>query len=342
MAASDEPGHHSFVKAIVWSLTRRCGVSRGAKLLVATSGGADSVALLRALAIIAPRRRWQLELTIGHVRHNLRSAEETEQDVRLVTHLAGTLDLPLLQADIQPVRSAGHNIEAAARRERYRLLEQMAGTCQAAYVATGHHGDDQLETILMRLLRGASVQGMTGIAWQRPLGEHTAPKLIRPMLATDRGMARAFLGALGQSWCEDRTNQDRSRWRARLRHDVLPVLHELRPDAAHKAVQLAEHMTDTWEVLSAAITAAAENAQAGPDGTAVDRSYARTLPRTVLIGLLRRLLIDSGVSPDQLGRRQLDPIVRAITDARGGERSFDLDSAVRVILTRNVVRLVAR
>ena len=118
------PAHHRFVKAIVWALRRRCGVAPGSKLLVATSGGADSVALLRALAIVAPRRAWRLELAVGHVRHHLRSAAETEQDAQLVSRLADELDLPLLCADLdlsgRGTGPGGGNVEARARRQRYR------------------------------------------------------------------------------------------------------------------------------------------------------------------------------------------------------------------------------
>lgn len=343
------PGNHRLVKAVAWALRRRCGVAAGSKLLVATSGGADSVALLRALAIIAPRRRWQLELTVGHIRHHLRSTEETAQDDRFVSSLAGELGLPLLCADLDLTDAGpgagGGNVEAVARRRRYRALGDLARSCGAAFVATGHHGDDQLETVLMRLLRGASVKGLSGIAWRRPLSrlEHgdNAPgvALIRPLLAADRRTARSFLESLGQRWHEDRTNADRSRWRARLRHDVLPVLHELRPDASRKAVHMAEHMTEAWHVLAGAIDTAADCVEAGPEGVTLDRRRARDLPRPILIGLLRRLLADAGVSKDKLGGRNVAPIARAIADSKGGRRAFDLGANVRVIVTRDLVQL---
>ena len=330
------------------ALRRRCGVAGGAKVLVAVSGGADSVALLRALAVIAPRRVWGLGLTVGHVRHHLRSAKETAQDAQLVAEVAQGLGLPLVCADLdlgEEAAGGGGNVEALARRQRYRALHGMAESCGAAFVATGHHGDDQLETILMRLLRGASVKGMAGIAWRRPFArsrtgaDSDGPEVIRPMLGTDRATARSFLEAVGQVWREDRTNADRSRWRARLRHEVLPVLHALRPDASRKAVQLAEHMTEAWQVLAEAIDAAVERAKVTPEGVTLDRRQVRALPRAVLVGLLRRLLAEAGVSRDKLGRRHVGPIVRAIADTKGGHRAFDLGAAVKVHVTRDVVRI---
>jgi len=329
--------YHPLVKAIVRALRRRCGVGAGAKLLVAVSGGADSVALLRALAVIAPRRTWQLELVVGYAQHNLRPAEEGEQDSFLVRGLADELGLPLLRADLD-VATTGDNVEAAARRQRYEALADMAESCGASFVATGHHGDDQLETVLMRLLRGASVKGMAGIAWRRPLTGSKAA-LIRPMLATDRAMVGNFLEVIGQPWREDRTNTDLSRWRARLRHDVLPVLRQIRPDAAQKAVQLAEHMTEAWHVLAEAIGNAVGCVDVGDGVAVIDRGEARSMPRVVLTGVLRRLLSDAGTAKDKLGRRNVSPIVRAIRDTKGGCRTFDLGAGGKVTITRTEVRI---
>lgn len=329
--------YHPLVKAIVRALRRRCGVGQGAKLLVAVSGGSDSVAMLRALAVVAPRRTWRLELVVGHVQHNLRPAEEGEQDDQLVSGLADELGLPLLRADLD-IAAEGNNVEAAARRQRYEALADMAESCGASFVATGHHGDDQLETMLMRLLRGASVKGMAGIAWRRPLAGPDLT-LIRPMLATDRATVRSFLEVIGQPWREDRTNADLSRWRARLRHDVLPVLRQIRPDAARKAVQLSEHMTQAWHVLVEAIDDAVNWVDVEDNVAVIDRAEARSMPRVVLMGVLRRLLSDAGMSKDKLGRRNLSPIVRAIRDTRGGCRTFDLGAAGKVAVTRNEVRI---
>ena len=329
--------YHPLVKAIVRALRRRCGVGPGAKLLVAVSGGSDSVALLRALAVVAPRRTWRLDLVVGHVRHNLRPTEEGEQDVQLVSGIADELGLPLLRADLD-ISTAGDNVEAVARHQRYEALSDMAESCGASFVATGHHGDDQLETMLMRLLRGASVKGMAGIAWRRPL---TAPTLalIRPMLATDRATVRSFQKLIGQPWREDRTNADLSRWRAKLRHDVLPVLRQIRPDAARKAVQLSEHMTEAWHVLAEAIDDAVDSVDIDDTAAVIDRAEARSMPRVVLMGVLRRLLSDAGIAEDKLGRRSLGPIIRAIRDARGGCRTFDLGAGGKVTVTRVEVRI---
>ncbi len=259
------PSHAPLIKAVVRGLRHSCGVGDGAAVLVACSGGADSVALLRALHLLAGRRRWGLRLTVGHVQHHLR--DDAEGDAVFVAALADTLNLPYLRADLD---LSGHvngpgNVEAAARRARYAALRRLAREADARAVATAHHADDQLETLLMALLRGTTLRGLRGIAWQRPL--HAAPpesapppeappspeasdhlsaaahdiRLIRPMLAATHADALAFLHQLGQPWRDDPTNADRSRTRARLRHDVVPVLRDLRPTVARQALRLSDH-----------------------------------------------------------------------------------------------------
>ncbi len=356
--------HHQFVKRIAADLHRRCGVHEGAKVLVAASGGADSVALLRGLAMLAPRRRWRLELAVGHVQHHLRPPDEAEKDAQFVARLAKELDLPHLRADLDlppsPLQGEGRggggafenqvasdphpnplpkrergpgNIESWARRERYRALEEMADAIDATHIATGHHGDDQLETLIMRMLRGASVRGLRGIAWRRG-------RVIRPMLRVTRNEVTDFLHALDQPWREDRTNTDTTRWRARLRRDVLPVLRELRPDAARKAAQLGRHFRGMQELLDHTIDLAADRLRIEDGLATIDRLEAREMPRVVLTGLLRRLLIESGVGADQLGGRIINPIVRAIRDREGGQRRFDLPGDRRIEVTRQVVKLI--
>lgn len=358
------PQHRGLVKAVAGALRRRCGVSAGAttsgsapgsspdstpgsspgsvRLVVAVSGGADSVALLRALAAIAPRRGRHLTLAVAHVQHHLRQPQG-EEDAAFVAELAQSLDLPFLRADLDAaaLRQQG-NIEAAARHARYAALAEMARAFDAPFLATAHQADDQLETLLMRMLRGTSLSGLRGIAWRRRLrlADHAAPiMLIRPMLGVSRADVRAHLRDLGQPWREDHTNADLSRLRARLRHDVLPVLHDLRPDAGAKAVTLAQQMAQACRVVDLAIAAAADHVQREGATASFDRSDARTWSPLVLAGLLRRLLAIAGVAADRLGTRCLEPIIRAIRDSKGGTRQFQPGDGVQITVTRNAVRV---
>ncbi len=305
---------------------------------MAVSGGADSVALLRALAALAPRRRWQLVLTVAHVQHHLRA--QAESDAQFVARLAQSLSLPFLRADLSLVASLG-NLEARARLARYAALDDMARSAGARYLVTAHHADDQLETVLMRLLRGSSIQGLAAMPWRRKLlgtPEHaSALFLIRPMLAVDRPAVHGYLHTLGQTWHEDHTNVDLARTRNRLRHEVVPILRALRPDAAGRAVALADHLRQVGRLIDRAV-GQAEGALIRHDGRATfSRAAARRWHPIVLCGLLRRSLLTAGVPADHLSLRALRPLVRAIRDHAGGTRQFEFTGSVRVLVDKLTV-----
>ena len=240
------PSYWPLVRAVAHGLRHRGGVQEGDSVLVACSGGADSVALLRAMHLLRGRRKWNLKLTVAHVQHHLRPDDEAEGDAAFVAALADQLGLACVRRDITPGESAG-NVEANAREQRYAALNAMAAEVGAGFVATAHHADDQLETLLMAILRGTTAKGLRGIAWQRPLDDEVTGgvTVIRPMLGTTHAEAIDFLHRLEQPWREDQTNLDRSRTRARLRQEVLPVLRELRPSVARKAVELGDVLRDS-------------------------------------------------------------------------------------------------
>lgn len=299
------------------------------------------MALLAALAHLASRRTWQLQLSVGHVQHHLRQAVDgAEEDAVFVEELAGQYDLPYQRADLDLSRSKG-NAECAARRERYRALGAMASACSARHVATAHHSDDQLETLLMRLLRGTSVKGLAGMTWRRRLHAGLPVRLIRPMLTVNRGAVHEFLHQIGQRWREDPTNQDLSRTRSRLRHEVVPVLYDLRPDAGHRAVHLADHLRQLSAWLDLQTQNTLIDAKHGDEGICLDRAAARKLPPLILGAVLRNSLLEVGANADKTGGRVLRPILRAIRDREGGQRGFPLHGSIRVLVDRDVVRIVS-
>ena len=329
---------HPFVKAVAYALRHRCGIQRASTpsdaIIVATSGGADSVALLRAMAILTQRRTWQLRLVVGHVQHHLR--DQAEDDAKFVADLAAQLNLPMRRVDLDLAQTPG-NLEASARRARYQALADMAQQADARHVVTAHHGDDQLETILMRLLRGSSVRGLTGMAWRRKILPRHDCTLIRPMLALDHAKAQQFLNDLDQPWCHDHTNADVSRLRARLRHEVLPPLRDIGHNTPHHITRVTDHLRQANRLIENAIDHAADHVVLRHNPITIDRPKARALPEIVLGGLLQRLLLQAGVGSDQLGRRTLDPIIHAIQDTQGGQRYFQLARGVRVEVTSPIV-----
>jgi tRNA(Ile)-lysidine synthase len=197
----------------------------GAGLVVAVSGGPDSVALARALAEVCGGR----PLVLAHLNHQLRGAD-SDADEAFVAGLHASLAagaphhrLCSERRDVgAQARREGANLEALARRVRYGWLTEVARREGIRWVLTGHTADDQAETVLHRLLRGAGLQGLRGIAERRPLDGEVS--LVRPLLTTTRAEVLAYLSSLGQPYREDASNRDLRHTRNRIRHELLPHL----------------------------------------------------------------------------------------------------------------------
>lgn len=211
--------------------------------LVAVSGGADSVALLRLLNQMNPG-----QLAVGHFQHHLRG-EESLADEQFVRQLADQLGLPFYRGEaLVRQLAAGQNLEAVARKLRYEWLASVARQSGSVWVATGHNADDQAETVLHRILRGTGIAGLTGIAPERELD--AGVRLVRPILEVSRSEIVEYLSAIGQLFREDSSNQDRQFTRNRLRHDLLPLLKNYQPDLVRGLCQLAEQATTVNRYLN--------------------------------------------------------------------------------------------
>jgi tRNA(Ile)-lysidine synthase len=189
-------------------------------VLVAVSGGGDSVALLRAMAAL--KTEGEGRLYAAHLNHRLRP--DADEDERFVVDLCDRLGVTCEVGRVEAGRlAAGDGIEAAARAARYRFLEQTAGRLGARFIATAHTADDQAETILHRIVRGTGVRGLSGMARARPLGHAV---LIRPLLAVRRDELVGYLDAIDQPYRHDSSNADPRFTRNRIRHQLLPRLQQ--------------------------------------------------------------------------------------------------------------------
>ena len=189
--------------------------------LVAVSGGADSVALLRGLAHLKGNLG-DGRIIAAHFNHRLRGAE-SDADEAFVRQLTSDLNIPLeVGSSGAPTNSTGDGIEAAARAARYSFLTDTAHRVGARYVVTAHTADDQVETVLHRILRGTGISGLAGIPRARELSPAVA--LVRPLLAITRAEVLAFLATLPQPYREDSSNASPAFTRNRLRHELLPLL----------------------------------------------------------------------------------------------------------------------
>jgi tRNA(Ile)-lysidine synthase len=201
----------------------------GMRVIAAVSGGADSIALLRVLHHCAGELG--LVLSVAHVHHGIRGAE-ANTDADFVQALAERLGLDffLHRADV-PFRAAQQQetLEEAARNTRYAFFRECIASGRADAVVTAHTLDDQAETVLLKLLRGAWTEGLGGI---HPVVEVSGGRILRPLLATRRVEVEAYLRELGQDWREDESNRELVFTRNRVRHQLLPVLVEYNPQIA--------------------------------------------------------------------------------------------------------------
>jgi len=227
------------VKAIerkVFTWVQRQGLlTAGDTVLLALSGGADSLCLARVL--LALRGPLPFRLFAAHYNHQLRG-EASEQDEAFVRQFCKTFHLPLTlgRGDVaDEARRMGRGIEETARDMRYAFLEATARDYGANAIATGHHADDNVETILLNLTRGAGLRGLSGIPPRRG-------RIVRPLLSIQREEIVEYLADLKQDFVEDATNEDTNFRRNALRHQILPLLREMNPSLTQTIARQSERL----------------------------------------------------------------------------------------------------
>lgn len=210
----------------------------GARVLVGVSGGPDSMALLYLLKKL--RKEWDLDLQVLSVNHGLRG-DASKGDFLYVKNIAADYGLPFHGATFDVDAYATKNrvsIEVAARELRYQFFKEKINTLQADYLALGHHGDDQVETLVMKLARTASSTAFSGIPVTRPLGEG---KIVRPLLAVTKETIEAYCETNGITPRIDATNLETEHTRNYYRHYVVPLLKGKNANIH----QTAEHLSET-------------------------------------------------------------------------------------------------
>ncbi len=309
--------------AMLAAQTRYTLFAPGTTVVVAVSGGADSVALLHALQQFSPL--WQLSLHIAHLDHALRP--DSADDADFVARLAEQRQLPFHMARLAQAALLDdpRGVEAAARAARYAFLRHVAWQVgKPACVVTAHHQDDQAETLLLHLIHGAGLQGLAGMAWIGSLPDDpNAPSvpLLRPLLGVNRATLRAYLAAYDLTWREDATNATPDFVRNRLRHTIMPALTGLNPNLtatlARSADLIAAEADYAAQRDAAALTAATLDVQAERWVLNLERLLANHL--AVQRGLVRMALLRLGVDLRVVGLTQIDEILaRAQTRKSSG------------------------
>ncbi len=218
----------------------------GNRVAVAVSGGLDSVALLRLFLEL--KSELGIVVSVAHFNHQLRGAE-SDADEHFVADLASKHDLPLHcdRGDVAAYSSEHHlSLEAAARALRYQFFSRLMTEGLVDRVATAHTLDDQAETVLLRLVRGAGTKGLAGIyPIVRPPTNNSHGAIIRPLLEIKREDLQNYLGSLGQTWREDSSNRDLRHSRNRLRHGIIPrIARDLNPSIQSTLAETAEIARD--------------------------------------------------------------------------------------------------
>ena len=216
-------------------------IVKGDKLLVACSGGVDSMALLSFLYRF--KSYFQIELAAVHVDHMLRGSA-SDEDRRFVEETCRNWGVPVFSCAI-PIASflqeEGGNSQAVCRRERYRFFEQVLCEHKFDKLVTAHHADDQLESMLMALTKASSLNGLKGMLPKRAFGQHF---IIRPFLAVTKDEIREYLHNEQLTYREDASNQKDGYTRNRFRHHVVPLLKQENQAVSKHAVEIGQQLAD--------------------------------------------------------------------------------------------------
>jgi tRNA(Ile)-lysidine synthase len=218
------------------SIHRRQLLKRGEKILIAVSGGLDSMTLLHTLKILSTQNKW--EIFVAHFNHQLRG-RSSRADERLVRQTAAEMRLPFVasRADVKKfAQKSKISIEMAARKLRHDFFARAARARKIKVIALAHHADDQVELFFLRLFRGAGGEGLAGMKWRSPSPADKKMPLIRPLLALSKEELRTFAREKKIRFRDDATNFSSDFLRNRIRNELLPLLRKKYQPGLDKAV----------------------------------------------------------------------------------------------------------
>lgn len=321
MASSRKLRRSSLVKRV--SDVLKQWVKPGDRLVAGLSGGVDSVALLDLLDRLAPRLRF--ELSALHVNHQI--SPRAGEWAGFCKALCSERGIAFKAVEVTVARRSGESLEAVAREARYQVFVRQPGE----FIVLAHHLDDQAETLLLQLLRGAGVKGLSAMpvvrAQHAALGiQHSAPQLLRPLLAVTRSEIEAYARKRGLQWVEDESNVNTSFDRNFLRHQVLPLLEKRFPAYRATLIRASENLAEAAGLLDELAQIDAQSAVA--DGL-LRLDALRKLNSARAKNLLRFYLAWRQVPMPS--SKRLEDILCQLTGARG-------DSMVRVKLGEFEIR----
>lgn len=318
---------------------------RDGTLLVGVSGGADSVALLRALHAVADHFR--LKLIAAHFDHAIR--DDSAEDARWVTELASRLQIPCVTERRKGDPSQTLPSEESARVWRYRFFRKCAREFSCQWVAVAHTGDDQAETVIHHIIRGSGLKGLSGIPPVRPLfpdAEETfepaeaPPLLIRPFLNVPRSELLSYLNELGQDFRTDPTNNDCQYTRNRIRRELLPLIREqynaqFNDALSRLAVQSGEAQQLIEELASQLLKQT--TLEQRPERIRLRRETGSSLQPVLLREMFRQIWEKQNWPRQGLGFSHLEKLAHMF--ATGSPRLLSLPGSIEALCRRQVLEL---
>jgi len=315
------------------------------RVLVGYSGGADSLGLLTLLSSLAPAAGFRVSAM--HVDHGVRS--QSGADAELAANVCRVLGVDLVLKRIHPDSIAGHagvGREEALRRERYRCFAAALAETGADVVALAHHQRDQAETVVLHLLRGAGLNGASGM---RSLSEVAVPwwedpepvqmiRVWRPLLAVPLDNLRSYALGTGLPIADDASNLDESFRRNAIRHTALPVLEQIAPGATANLARFASLAAVDADALDAEADAAMATVLSGDE---IVRNSLLALPLAIRSRVLRRWVSQHAPAGLEISLERVESVL-AVAASPGGTRLVEIGRGLSVEVSRDRLRVVAQ
>jgi tRNA(Ile)-lysidine synthase len=309
----------------------RASIGADSSILLGLSGGADSVALLDVLLEL--RSELGFTLAAAHLNHQIRAAE-AERDEAFVRELCRRLDVSLIVQRADGLDLAAGNLEERARDARHAFLERAAYTCGANYIALAHHADDQAETVLMRLLRGAGVAGLAAMAERGP------GRIIRPMLAVPRGEILNYVGERRLEFVEDSSNASLSILRNRIRHELLPMLErDYVPGISRRLTELGGEMRALDDLAATLAERELESLTLAPG--MIDAARLAEVPEALINPVLRGFIARTAANLRRFDRVHIDMLRRLALEG-GPSAAIELPGGWRAERDYQALKLARR
>ena len=307
------------------------------RILVACSGGPDSMALLHLLQDIATHRHTTYKIGVAIVDHCIRP--ESKDEVLWLQHQVEELGLPFYSATFDvPRLSKEHkqSEETIGRQVRYQWLNEIAQSEGYDYISVAHHKDDQAESILAHIIRGSGLNGLTGMSVVQ--SEYAIP-VVRPLLDVTKENLLAYIGIKHISYCVDSTNEDVRYQRNRIRHRIIPELEAVNPAVVDAIVRLGSSVNEDVMVISDLTSRTFDKlVSIGKDEVRISRRALRQEPLAIQRRLWQRLVstIDSDLTLTSAHQEQLLDIVNT-----GEKKTFTIKS-IKVIAQCDTIKVYCK